>query len=58
VGPQSREERASAPIHLAPLRDSSDDYDSIRVINGVYDPIVPDPDSVVILANELGDPSR
>jgi hypothetical protein len=40
------------------VRDPGDDYDSIRVINREYDSIVPDPDSVVIIANELGDPRR
>jgi hypothetical protein len=40
------------------VRDSRDDYESIRMIDGVYDPVVPDADSIVILADELGDPNR
>lgn len=40
-------------VDLAPVRDPGDDHHAVAVVDGVHDPVVADPDPVVVAAGEL-----
>jgi hypothetical protein len=55
LGAHSRQlPRESPPVHLASMRDSGNDHESLAIVDGVDDEIVPDPDAVIVPTSELG----
>jgi hypothetical protein len=41
-----------AAIHLSAMSNAGDDHEPLSIVHGVDDPIVPDPDAVVVSAGE------
>jgi hypothetical protein len=48
----------STAVHLATVRDSGDDHQTLSIIDGVDHAVVADPDAVVIAAGQLGGTPR